>query len=57
MMSATKDNPSFGSFSRTHSSSEDNHTRATTPNLIRMMGLHLLGLREREGAGRRCEVR
>jgi len=51
MMSATQDNLSFGSFSRTHSSSEDNHTRATTPDLMRMMGLHLLGLMEGGGGG------
>jgi hypothetical protein len=31
MISATQGNLSFGSFSRTHSGSEDNHTRATTP--------------------------
>lgn len=33
MMSAIQDNSSFESFSRTHSSPEDNHTRATTPEL------------------------
>jgi hypothetical protein len=31
MMSATQENLSLGSFSRTHSSSEDSHISATTP--------------------------